>query len=147
MPRWRSSTTRRPSRATSTSLAPRRTCRPARCTPHPPPLGLTYSPTPPHPTPLFDASLGRYRGRHTHHSSASLRLLHSCHCIALAHSTLDNFKEALNWEKKNYTILSNLLGEKDFRTSESNIWLKQFTRKAVQVRARRPPPPLPPPPR
>ncbi|ELR12870.1 tetratricopeptide repeat domain containing protein [Acanthamoeba castellanii str. Neff] len=56
-----------------------------------------------------------------------------CHCIALAHSTLDNFKEALNWEKKNYTILSNLLGEKDFRTSESNIWLKQFTRKAVQM--------------
>jgi protein TIF31 len=60
----------------------------------------------------------------------------SCHCIALAYSTLDNFKEALNWEKKNYHILSNLLGDKDFRTSESNIWLKQFTRKAVQVSKR-----------
>ncbi len=60
-------------------------------------------------------------------------LINSCHGIAIAYSLQDNFKEALNWEKRNYTILSKLVGEKDFRTNEANIWLKQFTRKAVQV--------------
>eukprot|EP01114_Cavostelium_apophysatum_P000309 TRINITY_DN1028_c0_g1_i1.p1 TRINITY_DN1028_c0_g1~~TRINITY_DN1028_c0_g1_i1.p1 ORF type:complete len:1242 (+),score=350.36 TRINITY_DN1028_c0_g1_i1:187-3726(+) len=54
------------------------------------------------------------------------------HAIAMAHSNLGQFKEALAFEKKNYGILSSKLGESDMKTVESNIWLKQFTAKAVQ---------------
>jgi len=51
----------------------------------------------------------------------------------MLYNEMDMFREALNYEKRNYNVLSRLLGEKDFRTNESNIWLKQFTIKAVKV--------------
>jgi len=35
--------------------------------------------------------------------------------------------------RKNYSILQERVGENDLRTIESNIWLKQFTSKAVQM--------------
>jgi len=55
------------------------------------------------------------------------------HAIAIAHSQLDQFKEALAYEKKNYSILHAKVGDSDIRAIESNIWLRQFTQKAVAM--------------
>jgi len=52
--------------------------------------------------------------------------------LAIAYSSIENFKEALNYEKQNYNILKELFGEGDIRTVESNIYLKQFTVNAVK---------------
>jgi len=57
----------------------------------------------------------------------------SCHNIALVYHLMEQYREALSYEKRNYTILEKMVGKNDFRTVESNIWLKQFTSKAVQV--------------
>lgn len=54
--------------------------------------------------------------------------------LAIAHSQIGKFKEALDLEKKNYNILINHVGEDDIRVIEASIWLKQFTAKAVQSR-------------
>lgn len=54
------------------------------------------------------------------------------HAVAVAHSQLGEFKEALAFEKKNYTILHAKVGDNDPRTLQSNVWLNQFTKKAVQ---------------
>jgi len=48
-------------------------------------------------------------------------------------SFVDNFKEALRYEKKNLEILKKLVGEDDPRTAEANVWLKQFAAKSLQV--------------
>jgi tetratricopeptide (TPR) repeat protein len=61
--------------------------------------------------------------------------LHTSGCfraLAIAYSKIENFKEALNYEKQNYNILKELFGEGDIRTVESNIYLKQFTANAVK---------------
>jgi len=55
------------------------------------------------------------------------------HGIAIGYSQLGQFKEALAYEKKNYQILHKFVGDSDLRTVESNICLKQFTAKAVQM--------------
>jgi len=55
------------------------------------------------------------------------------HAIALAYGQLDQYKEALAYEKKNYAILHTQVGDNDLRAIESNICLKQFTAKAVQM--------------
>jgi len=55
------------------------------------------------------------------------------HTIAIAYSQLEQYKEALNYEKKNYTILHATVGDSDIRAIESNIWLRQFTQKAVAL--------------
>jgi len=55
------------------------------------------------------------------------------HAIAIAFSQMEQFKEALIYEKKNYNILVQRMGENDFRVLESNIYLKQFTQKAVAM--------------
>jgi len=55
------------------------------------------------------------------------------HAIALAYGQLDQYKEALAYEKKNYAILHSQVGDNDLRAIESNICLKQFTAKAVQM--------------
>jgi protein TIF31 len=55
------------------------------------------------------------------------------HEIAIQYSMLDDFKNALLFEKRNYAILKANFGENDPHTQESNIWLKQFTAKAVQM--------------
>jgi len=55
------------------------------------------------------------------------------HAIAIAYSQMGQFKEALTYEKKNYNILHETVGDVDLRTVESNICLKQFTAKAVQM--------------
>jgi tetratricopeptide (TPR) repeat protein len=65
-------------------------------------------------------------GRQSLHISGCLRAL------AIAYSKIENFKEALNYEKQNYNILKELFGEGDIRTVESNIYLKQFTANAVK---------------
>lgn len=67
-----------------------------------------------------------------------LFLSFSCHAIALDYSLLDKFQEALDYEMKNYTILRKVLGdnEKDPRIEESNILLRDFTKKAVEHRTR-----------
>jgi len=57
----------------------------------------------------------------------------TCHNIALVYHLMEQYREALSYEKRNYTILEKMVGKNDFRTVESNIWLKQFTSKAVQV--------------
>jgi protein TIF31 len=57
----------------------------------------------------------------------------TCHAIAISHMYMEQFKEALAYEKRNYNILHNTVGDSDMRTVESNIWLKQFTAKAVQM--------------
>jgi len=64
----------------------------------------------------------------THLSTAAIY-----HMIAIAYSQLDQFKEALSFEKKNYTILHAKVGDSDIRAIESNIWLRQFTQKAVAM--------------
>jgi len=46
---------------------------------------------------------------------------------------LDDFKKALSYERRNYSILSKVVPETDVRIVECNIWLKQFTAKAVQM--------------
>jgi hypothetical protein len=46
---------------------------------------------------------------------------------------MNQFKEALSYEKKNYAILHAKVGDNDLRAIESNIYLKQFTAKAVQA--------------
>eukprot|EP01125_Pyxidicula_operculata_P015596 TRINITY_DN5317_c0_g1_i1.p1 TRINITY_DN5317_c0_g1~~TRINITY_DN5317_c0_g1_i1.p1 ORF type:complete len:1208 (-),score=310.68 TRINITY_DN5317_c0_g1_i1:16-3639(-) len=53
------------------------------------------------------------------------------HMMAISLSLVGNFKEALNYEKQNYEICKNSVGEQDMRTMESNIWLGQLTRNAV----------------
>jgi hypothetical protein len=53
--------------------------------------------------------------------------------MAISESELKNYKEALAYEKKNYAILQERVGDNDLKTIESNIWLKQFTAKAVQI--------------
>jgi len=55
------------------------------------------------------------------------------HNIAITYSQIGQFKDALTYEKKNYTILHESVGDNDLRTVESNICLKQFTAKAVQM--------------
>jgi len=55
------------------------------------------------------------------------------HAIAIAYSQLGNYRAALSFEKKNYDILHVKVGDNDLRTIESNICLKQFTSKAVQL--------------
>lgn len=55
------------------------------------------------------------------------------HCAAEAHAAVDDFKSALQCERRNYMILSSFLGDAHPRTKESNIWLKQYTGKAVQM--------------
>lgn len=55
------------------------------------------------------------------------------HSIALAYSNIGQYKDALAFEKKNYAILQSKVGDKDFRVVESNIWLRNFTQKAVQM--------------
>ena len=55
------------------------------------------------------------------------------HAIATDYSILAKFKEALDYEKKNYNILlKSIRDEKDPRIVESNMLLKQYTAKAVE---------------
>jgi hypothetical protein len=54
------------------------------------------------------------------------------HSIAIAYSELGKFKEALSFEKKNNSILSESFGEADARTKDSNALLNQLTSRAVQ---------------
>jgi len=63
----------------------------------------------------------------------SLQIAPIYHAIALAHSQLEQYKDALNYEKKCFAILHVKVGDADMRAIESNIWLKQFTQKAVQA--------------
>eukprot|EP01124_Arcella_intermedia_P022350 TRINITY_DN3309_c0_g1_i1.p1 TRINITY_DN3309_c0_g1~~TRINITY_DN3309_c0_g1_i1.p1 ORF type:complete len:1374 (+),score=383.46 TRINITY_DN3309_c0_g1_i1:244-4122(+) len=54
-----------------------------------------------------------------------------CHLVARAHAAAGEFKEALSFETRNFDVCKKLLGEKDSRTMESNIWMGQFTKNAV----------------
>lgn len=63
----------------------------------------------------------------------SLQIAPIYHAIAIAYSQLEQYKDALNFEKKCYAILHTKVGDTDMRAIESNIWLKQFTQKAVQA--------------
>jgi len=56
------------------------------------------------------------------------------HRIALAYSQMNKFKEALQYERKNYDLLKDIVGPNDFRTIQSTIWVKQFTSKLVSMR-------------
>jgi protein TIF31 len=67
----------------------------------------------------------------TTHGPNSIVTANAYHSLAIAYSYVENFREALAWETKNYKILKDLVGEKHNKTMESNIWLKQFTSKAV----------------
>ena len=48
---------------------------------------------------------------------------------------IDNFRLAHQYERRSYSILSEVVGANDVRTIESEIWFRQFTAKAVQVEA------------
>jgi len=65
--------------------------------------------------------------------SESMQVAATCHSIAMCLSFVDNFKEALRYEKKNLETLKKLVGENDPRTTEANVWLKQFAAKSLQV--------------
>jgi hypothetical protein len=56
-----------------------------------------------------------------------------CHAIAVLLSMAEDYREAIKFEKRHCAVLTKLFGEQDSRTAESNIWLKQFTAKAVQA--------------
>ncbi len=56
-----------------------------------------------------------------------------CHAIATNYSVLDKYKEALEYEKRNYNNLVKSIGSnQDPRVEESNLLLKQYTAKAVE---------------
>jgi len=55
-----------------------------------------------------------------------------CHQIAIAHRIAGNFKQAIEYESKNYELCKELLGENHLQTMEANIWLTSITRDAVQ---------------
>lgn len=56
------------------------------------------------------------------------------HLIAVADAALGNFREALDMERKNYAILNALqLTSDDTRMVETNMWLRELTRKAVEA--------------
>eukprot|EP01117_Protostelium_nocturnum_P011592 TRINITY_DN4206_c0_g1_i1.p1 TRINITY_DN4206_c0_g1~~TRINITY_DN4206_c0_g1_i1.p1 ORF type:complete len:1296 (-),score=607.29 TRINITY_DN4206_c0_g1_i1:314-4201(-) len=64
------------------------------------------------------------------------------HAIAISYALMDDFKEALRYEKKHYTALRTQLSEEDERVAECNQYLKSFTSRAVQdLRFRTQPPP------
>eukprot|EP01103_Thecamoeba_quadrilineata_P012870 TRINITY_DN3429_c0_g1_i1.p1 TRINITY_DN3429_c0_g1~~TRINITY_DN3429_c0_g1_i1.p1 ORF type:complete len:1198 (+),score=311.34 TRINITY_DN3429_c0_g1_i1:9-3602(+) len=73
------------------------------------------------------------KSQELHYGPDHLQIAATCHQIAIAYNLIDKFKKALEFEKRNYLILQKTLGESDLRTVESNIWLKQFIAKAVQV--------------
>jgi len=54
-----------------------------------------------------------------------------CHSIAVGYGALDRYRDAMKYQRQNYLMLSKYLGNDDPRTQESNIWLKQWTAKAV----------------
>jgi protein TIF31 len=56
----------------------------------------------------------------------------TCHHIAIAYGHIQQFKEAMNYQKRHFTTLCETVGENDARTKEANKWLNQFTRTAVQ---------------
>lgn len=57
----------------------------------------------------------------------------SCHAIAIDYSLLERWKEALEYERKNYSILEKAISdEKDSRLQESSLLLKEYTQKAVE---------------
>jgi protein TIF31 len=53
--------------------------------------------------------------------------------IAKNHAFKNDFKQALNYEKKAYNIYSNTLGEENETTKSSSKWLSDFTYHAVNV--------------
>eukprot|EP01095_Lingulamoeba_sp_RSL-Kostka_P002398 TRINITY_DN1324_c0_g1_i1.p1 TRINITY_DN1324_c0_g1~~TRINITY_DN1324_c0_g1_i1.p1 ORF type:complete len:1254 (+),score=435.05 TRINITY_DN1324_c0_g1_i1:33-3794(+) len=54
------------------------------------------------------------------------------HFVAISYSYVNDFRKALEYERKRYAIISQLFHPSDSRIADSNIWLKQFTAKAVQ---------------
>jgi hypothetical protein len=59
--------------------------------------------------------------------------MRSYHAIATDYSIITKFKEALDYEKKNYNILLKIIrDERDPRLVESSMLLKQYTSKAVE---------------
>jgi len=63
----------------------------------------------------------------------SLLIAAICHAIAMNYSVLDKYKEALEYEKRNYNNLVKAVGStQDPRVEESNLLLKQYTAKAVE---------------
>jgi len=69
----------------------------------------------------------------TYLGARHLQTAQVCHTIAIVYNSLDNFRKALKYEKMNYNILHNTVGDTHPQTHESNIWLKQFTARAVQT--------------
>lgn len=78
----------------------------------------------------FFQSLSSYEAILGPNSQQSAQIYHA---IAIAFSQLEQYKDALNYEKKNFAILHATVGDSDIRAIESNIWLRQFTQKAVAM--------------
>jgi len=54
-----------------------------------------------------------------------------CHVMAVSLSAED-INESIKYETRNHDICKKLLGEKDFRTMEANIWMSQLSSKNSQ---------------
>lgn len=55
------------------------------------------------------------------------------HAIAINHDTLCNYREAMNYERKNYTILSKVLPDaRDARIVEADTLMREFLMKALE---------------
>uniref|UniRef100_A0A7S2XAP7 Uncharacterized protein n=1 Tax=Lotharella oceanica TaxID=641309 RepID=A0A7S2XAP7_9EUKA len=55
------------------------------------------------------------------------------HTIAVAHSLMGNFREAINFEKAAKALYAKEVGDKNARVQESLMWLSWFTKNAVNV--------------
>ena len=60
-----------------------------------------------------------------------LRTAATYHAVAMAHVSVQHYREALEFEKQCYNIYKALLGDEDKLTIQSHTWLKDFTAKAV----------------
>jgi protein TIF31 len=56
------------------------------------------------------------------------------HLFAIAHAGMNNFRAALDLERKNYDLLKQMqVAEDDPRITEANLWLHELTRRAVDA--------------
>jgi hypothetical protein len=61
------------------------------------------------------------------YGSVNLNTAHLCHVMAMSWFTEDT-NESMKYETRNHEICKKLLGEKDIRTMEANIWMSQLSK-------------------
>lgn len=71
----------------------------------------------------------------------AIRQAKTLHRIALVHSENGDHHEAANLERQVFRTYKDLLGEKNKLATESNYWITEFTKKAVDKRKAQAAPP------